>query len=93
MDEPSLEYSRHAFDRVGGRQVSVDEIEAIVWNPMKRHVSHGTVEHHGYSEDGREIIVVTDRSETYVITVLDKNRRRAHRRDNEARRKGRRRKR
>ena len=91
MDERFLQYSPHAFDRIVGHRVSEDEVEAIVFTPMNRIVSHQRVEHHGYSADGRELIVVTDRSETFVITIIDAERRRRNRRYKEMRRNRRRR--
>ncbi len=86
MEHRSLEYSPHAFGRLHGLHLSKDETEAIVRNPMKRNVSHSAVEHHGCSDEGRELIVVTDRSEPFVITVIDKNRRRETRREKDLRR-------
>jgi hypothetical protein len=57
------------------RRISEDEIEAIVWYPMDRIVTHTAVEHYGFADDGRKLKVVTDRSETYVITITEEERR------------------
>jgi arginyl-tRNA--protein-N-Asp/Glu arginylyltransferase len=68
-----------------------DEVEAMVWYPMRRVLSATEVEHYGYADDGREFKVVTDRSETYVVTITEEQRRRKFRREKAMRRKLRRR--
>ncbi|MBV8298161.1 MAG: DUF4258 domain-containing protein [Candidatus Eremiobacteraeota bacterium] len=91
MDEDPLQYSRHARDRMREDGISEDEVEAIVWYPVRRAVSPLAVEHYGYADDGREFKIVTNRSETIVITVVDEEARRKLRRTKEMRRKQRRR--
>jgi hypothetical protein len=72
-------------------RISEDEVEAIVWYPIHRIVSHSAVEHVGVTDDGRDAKVVTNRSETYVRTVTLEERRRSGRREKERRRNERRR--
>jgi Domain of unknown function (DUF4258) len=90
MDIPRLQYSPHAQARMRDYGLSEDEIEAIVWYPVRRVVSPSSVEHYGFADDGRRFKVVTDRTETYVITVTEEERRRKYRREKEMRRKQRR---
>ena len=73
------------------RLISEGEVEAIVRYPIHRIASPRAVEHHGFSDDGREVKVVTDRAETYVRTVTEEERRRSGRREKERRRNERRR--
>ena len=70
--------------------VSKDEIEAVVWCPIRRNVTPRAVEHYGYADDGRLLKVVTDRTESYVVTITDEERRRTGRRLKERRRRERR---
>ncbi len=77
MDEQPLQYSRHARRRLVTRHITEDEIEAIVRYPGWRvRSSEGTIEHHGYSDDGRLFTIVTDWAQTRVITIIDTLRRR-----------------
>jgi len=69
MDIPRLRYSDHARRRMRQYALSEDEIEAIVWCPASRIVTHRGVEHYGYADDGREFKVVTNQTETKVITI------------------------
>jgi len=71
-------------------RISEDEVEAIVWYPINRIVTHCAVEHYGFTDDGREAKVVTNRRETFVFTITDENRRRKDRRAKERRGKERR---
>jgi hypothetical protein len=77
MDIPRLQYSPHAYHRMRKRHVSEDEVEAVVWYPTARVVSGNEIEHYGYTDDGRQLKVVTDLSETFVVTVaIEESRRR-----------------
>jgi hypothetical protein len=67
-------------------RISEDEVEAIVWYPIHRIVSHRAVEHYGCTDDGRDAKVVTNRTETFVRTVTWEERRRSGRREKERRR-------
>jgi Domain of unknown function (DUF4258) len=80
MDIGHLQYSRHAHRRMRKRRITEDEIEAIVWYPIRRVVTESAVEHYGYADDGRKMKVVTDRTETYVISIIDEERRPHNRR-------------
>jgi hypothetical protein len=80
VDELSLRYSAHAREHLIEYLLGEDEVEAIVWYPSRRFVTADAVEHYGWSSDGREIRVVTDRSETFVITIVDTEHRRRLRR-------------
>lgn len=91
MDIPRLRYSPHAAARMRTYRISEDEVEAVVWYPARRIVSRWAVEHYGYADDGRKIKVVTNRSETYVYTITDEDRRFTNRREKERRRRERRR--
>ena len=90
MDACPLRYSLHARERMKQYRISEDEVEAIVWYPICRIVSHRAVKHYGFTDDGRQAKVVTDRSETFVRTVTEEERRRMGRREKERRRKERR---
>ena len=90
MDVPRLQYSPHARERMLLRRISEDEVEAIVWCPIHRLVSHGAVQHFGFTDDGRAVKVVTNRAETFVRTVTDESLRRTNRREKERRRRERR---
>ena len=72
------------------RRISEDEVEAIVWYPIRRVVSRWSVEHFGFADDGRKLKVVTNRQETFVRTITDEDRRREDRRDKERRHRERR---
>ena len=90
MDIPTLRYSPHARRRMRKYRISEGEVEAVVWYPVRRCVTHSAVEHFGFIDDGREIKVVTDRSETFVYTITEEERRRKDRHQKERRRKERR---
>ena len=90
MDTPPLRYSLHARERMKQCRISEDEVEAIVWHPICRIVTHRAVKHYGFTDDGRPAKVVTDRSETFVKTVTEEERRRKDRREKERRRRERR---
>jgi hypothetical protein len=90
MDIPALRYSRHAIDRMQYYRIRTDEVEAVVWYPTHRRVSQAAVEHYGYIDDGREVKVVTNRAETFVITITLKDRRWRQRREKERRHRERR---
>jgi hypothetical protein len=70
MDVPRLKYSRHARENMAAYRIDEDDVEAIVWYPARRYVTHRGVEHQGWSWDGRFFTIVTDRSEQLVITVI-----------------------
>jgi hypothetical protein len=70
-----------------------DEVEAVVWYPIRRDITSSAVEHYGFVEDGRKIKVVTDRAETFVFTITDEDRRKKDRREKERRHRERRRRR
>jgi hypothetical protein len=93
MDVPRLQYSRHARERMDSYHISDDEIEAVVWYPTRRDTTRRGVEHYGFIDDGRKIKVVTNRAETFVITITDEDRRKNDRREKERRHKQRRRRR
>jgi len=93
MDIPRLQYSRHARERMKLHRISEDEVEAIVSYPVHRRVSHSAVEHYGYTDDGQDAKVVTNRAETFVRTVTLNERRRNDRREKERRRNDRRKRR
>jgi hypothetical protein len=93
MDIPRLQYSRHARKRMENYHISGDEVEAVVWYPIRRDVTPSAVEHFGFIDDGREIKVVTNRAETFVITITDEDRRKKDRREKERRHNERRRRR
>jgi hypothetical protein len=91
MHVPGLQYSRHARERMEYYRISEDEVEAVVWYPIRREVTHSAVKHYGFVDDGREMKVVTNRAETIVVTITDEDRRRKYRREKERRHKERRR--
>lgn len=93
MDVPRLQYSRHARERMDRYHISDDEVEAVVWYPTRRDTTRSGVEHYGFIDDGRKIKVVTNRAETFVITITDEDRRKNDRREKERRHKQRRRRR
>jgi Domain of unknown function (DUF4258) len=93
MDVPRLQYSRHARERMEYYCISEDEVEAVVWYPIRREVTHSAVKHYGFVDDGRKIKVVTNRAETLVVTITEEDRRRKDRREKERRRNERRRRR
>jgi hypothetical protein len=51
--------------------ISDDEVEAVVWYPVRRDTTPSAVEHYGFVDDGRKIKVVTNRAETFVFTITD----------------------
>jgi Domain of unknown function (DUF4258) len=85
MDEHPLRYSRHARERMDGHHISDDEVEAVVWYPIRRDTTPSAVEHYGFLDDGRTIKVVTNRAETVVLTITDESRRKKDRREKERR--------
>jgi hypothetical protein len=93
MDIPRLRYSRHARERMARYHISDDEVEAVVWYPTRRDTTPSAVEHYGFVDDGRKIKVVTNRAETFVLTITDESRRKNDRREKERRHKERRRRR
>ena len=80
MDIPRLQYSAHARDTMKWFGLDAEDLEAIVWYPAHRYVTHRGVEHEGWSSDGRYLTVVTDHRERRVITIVDKYRRQRLRR-------------
>jgi hypothetical protein len=80
MDDAPLRYSAHARKRMVTREITEDDVEGIIAYPIRRSVTHHKVIHTGYSGDGRLLAVVTDRTETFVFSVVDKERRRRKRR-------------
>jgi hypothetical protein len=93
MDIPRLQYSRHARERMEDYRISDDEVEAVVWYPLRRDTTPSAIEHYGFIDDGRKIKVVTNRAETFVITITDETRRKKDRREKERRHNERRRRR
>ena len=91
MDEHPLQYSRHARQRMRLYRISEDEVEAVVWYPIRRGVTPSAVEHYGFVDDGRTIKVVTNRAETFVFTITDETRQKSDRRQKERRHNERRR--
>ena len=75
MDVRRLKYSPHARKRLRKREITRDEVEAVVWCPTVRVAAGTSIEHYGYSDDGREMKVVTDLAETFVITITIEERR------------------
>lgn len=76
MDEIVLKYSPHARHKMSRDGVLEDDVEATVQYPTERRRSYlGRILHFGYTSDGRLINVVTDRSERFVHTVIDVNKR------------------
>ncbi|MDP9104796.1 MAG: hypothetical protein M3N49_02580, partial [Candidatus Eremiobacteraeota bacterium] len=59
----------------------------------RRDTTPSAVEHYGFVDDGRKIKVVTNRAETFVLTITDESRRKPDRREKERRHKKRRRRR
>ncbi len=82
MDEGGLEYSPHAREKMSTDGISESDVEGTVdWPTRRNRTYYGRIQHFGYSGDGRLINVVTDKSETYVITVIDVEKRRRARRN------------
>jgi hypothetical protein len=75
MDIPALRYSRHARKHLVRYHMDKDDLDAIVWYPARRYVTHRGIEHEGWLSDGRPVRVVTDHSERVVITIVDLERR------------------
>jgi hypothetical protein len=48
-----------------------DDVESTIAWPTRRHRDADTIEHLGYAFDGRLLKVITDLSESFVITVID----------------------
>ena len=80
MDSRRLRYSPHARAKMMKRDISEDEVEGITAYPLSRSVTSRGVEHVSFSDDGRVITVVTDHTETFVITVIEQERRQRQRR-------------
>ncbi len=72
MDGDPLRYSAHAIEKMRSDSVFEEDVEGTIDWPIRRGWSYERrIVHFGYTSDGRLINVVTDASETYVITVID----------------------
>ena len=69
-----MQYSARAKKQMAKRRFTQNDVESTIANPTRGAyalAAKATLEHDGFSQDGRPLLVVTNRVKNYVITVIE----------------------